>query len=121
MHVVTYVCLGEQVPALTKCLALDMDGTLCTVANEITPSTLAALRSFANAGGLIVIATGRSGGRSTSNLPVPCCVHNDRFSERLRAVPVRGATSVIDRYRLRYTTCMFGFKAVHIPLRVVFY
>ena len=63
-----------------KVLALDMDGTLCTAANEITPATEAALREFAaQPGQHVVLATGRS---------------------------VKGCTEVVDRYRLPVKYCV---------------
>ena len=48
------------VPPSIRCLAFDMDGTLCTAANTITPATEAAVREFAASGGTVMIATGRS-------------------------------------------------------------
>ena len=79
------------VPPRTKVLALDMDGTLCTVGNEISPDTLAALTDFAVSGGSVLIATGRS---------------------------VSAATEVVDAYLpgiIEYCVAMDGACVVQAP------
>jgi hypothetical protein len=79
------------VPPRTKVLALDMDGTLCTVGNEISPDTLAALTDFAVSGGSVLITTGRS---------------------------VSAATEVVDAYLpgiIEYCVAMDGACVVQAP------
>jgi len=48
-----------------KAVAFDLDGTLVTLSNIITPRTLKAIKQFAATGGTVVIATGRPAFRTT--------------------------------------------------------
>lgn len=41
------------VPSHIKCCAFDMDGTLCTLQNVVTPATEAAIRAFGANGGTV--------------------------------------------------------------------
>jgi hypothetical protein len=69
---------------MPRVLSLDMDGTLCTDANAVSPATVEALRQFASRPGHhVLIATGRSAGEATdvvdAYLPgiVTCCIVMD--------------------------------------------
>ena len=45
---------------MIKCIAIDMDGTLLTAAQQITPENLEAIRWAQSKGVVVVVATGRS-------------------------------------------------------------
>ena len=80
-----------SVPATARCLALDMDGTVCTSSNTISPATVEALTAFSAGGGTVLVATGRS---------------------------VSAATEVVDKFLsgvVEYCVCMDGAVIVQAP------
>ena len=129
-----------------RVVALDMDGCLCTSSkhptlgvNRVSPDTRAALEQFVEAGGVVVVATGRPAPRATEvldrDLPgtVSYCVVND--GSAVLAAPdwetiwTRGlgsgaAASAIDMIEAAVTgpsgaaggCCHFGVQLLHARL-----
>ncbi|WP_102273530.1 Cof-type HAD-IIB family hydrolase [Cytobacillus massiliigabonensis] len=102
---------------MIKCIAIDMDGTLLTAAQQITPENLEAIRRAQSKGVEVVIATGRSYTEASFVLdeagltcPMICAngaevrsVHKDIIATNsLNKPTARKIADILDRNKLYY-------------------
>ncbi|WP_419393234.1 Cof-type HAD-IIB family hydrolase [Cytobacillus praedii] len=102
---------------MIKCIAIDMDGTLLTAAQQITPENLEAIRWAQSKGVVVVIATGRSYREASFVLdaaglicPMICVngaeirsVHKDIISTNaLGKSTVRKIAAILDRNKIYF-------------------
>ncbi|KOP71735.1 Cof-type HAD-IIB family hydrolase [Cytobacillus solani] len=102
---------------MIKCIAIDMDGTLLTAAQQITPENLEAIRRAQSKGVEVVIATGRSYTEASFVLDAEglicpmICVNGAEIrsankeivaTNSLEKSTARKITAILDRYRLYF-------------------
>lgn len=102
---------------MIKCIAIDMDGTLLTATQQITPENLEAIRRAQSKGVEVVIATGRSYTEASFVLdaagltcPMICAngaeirsIHKEIVATNsLEKSTARKITAILDRYRLYF-------------------